>query len=417
MSTTSETGTTAMESVDSFRDRARRWLKDTLPPAPPIHSGEQKSPEVWARSRELQRILHDAGFAGICFPAEYGGLGLTPAHQHAFTEESRPYEMPLALNIPTLTICAATLLDMGNEEQKRVHIAAALRGEELLVQFLSEPRGGSDLAGLTTRADRRDDGWVINGSKIWSSGAYAADYGLCLARTDPTVPKHAGLTMFLVPVNSPGLTIQRITQVDGSTEFCQEFFDDVFVPADAIVGEVNDGWTVASRLLLHERNAVGGGSPYASGALQHAGRDVGALIESARRTGQLDDVRVREDIGEAHAMNLVQNQLIAHIGARIAAGDLAPAGGSIARLFSARNAWHQADAAVRIAGATAATGDEIGGPGLGQAGQEYLYRQAWSLAGGSTEMARNIISERVLGMPREYAADRDVPFKDVEHGR
>ena len=161
MSTTSDTGTIATESVESFRERARHWLEQTLPPAPPIHSGEQKSPEVWARARQLQRILYDAGFAGICFPAEYGGLGLTPAHQRAFTEESRPYEMPLALNIPTLTICAATLLDLGNEDQKRTHIRAALRGEELLVQFLSEPRGGSDLAGLTTRAERRDDGWVL----------------------------------------------------------------------------------------------------------------------------------------------------------------------------------------------------------------------------------------------------------------
>lgn len=416
MSTT-ESATTTTESVDSFRDRARRWLRETLPPAPPVRSGEQKSPEMWARARELQRILYDGGFAGICFPAEYGGLGLSPAHQRAFTEESRPYEMPLALNIPTLTICAATLLDMGSEEQKRTHIAAALRGEELLVQFLSEPRGGSDLAGLTTRADRDGDEWVLNGSKIWSSGAYAADYALCLARTDWQVPKHAGLTMFLVPVHSPGLTIRRITQVDGSTEFCQEFFDDVRIPADAVVGEVDGGWAVASRLLQHERSAVGGASPYASGVGQHSGRDVRALIEIARRTGQLADPRVREDIGEAHAMNLVHDQLIAHVGARIAAGDLAPAAGSIVRLFSARNSWLQSDAALRIAGAAAATGDPGDEPGLGRAGQEYLYRQAWSLAGGSTEMARNIISERVLGMPREDAADRDVPFDQVRRGR
>ncbi|NKY50846.1 acyl-CoA dehydrogenase family protein [Nocardia vermiculata] len=415
--TTASRGSAATESVDSFRDRARRWLADTLPPAPPITSGEQKSPEVWKRARELQRILYDGGFAGICFPTEYGGLGLSAAHQRAFTAESRGYEMPLALNVPTLTICAATLLDMGSEEQKRTHLPAVLRGQEAMVQFLSEPRGGSDLAGLTTRADRRGDRWILNGSKIWSSGAYAADYALCLARTDWEVPKHAGLTMFLLPIDSPGLTIRRITQVDGSTEFCQEFFDDVEIPADAVVGEVNDGWAVASRLLQHERSAVGGGSPYASGAEQHSGRDVRGLIEIARRTGQLDDPRVREEIGAAHAMNMVHDQLIAHVGARIAAGDLPPAAGSVVRLFSARNSWFQSDAALHIAGAAAATGDPGDDPGLGRAGQDYLFRQAWSLAGGSTEMARNIISERVLGMPREYAADRDVPFNQVQRGR
>ncbi|GAA5060394.1 acyl-CoA dehydrogenase family protein [Nocardia callitridis] len=405
-----------IESVESFRDRARRWLADNLPPAPPIHFSEKG--KSWSRARELQRLLYDGGFAGICFPKEYGGLGLTLAHQDAFSTESHDYEMPLAFNIPTLTICAATILDMGSEEQKRTHISAVLRGDELLAQFLSEPRGGSDLAGLTTRADRKGDNWILNGAKIWSSGAYAADYGLCLARTDWTVPKHSGLTMFLVPVQSEGLTLQRITQVDGSTEFCQEFFDDVVLPADSVVGEVNDGWKTATRQLFHERSAVSGASPYASGIQSHRGRDVTTgLLELARRTGQIDDPRVREDIGEASALNLVHDQLTTLITRAITAGSLPPAAGSIVRLSSAQNSWLQADTAVRIAGASAATGEPDKVTGSGQAGQDYLMRQGWSLAGGSTEMARNIISERVLGMPREAAEDRDVPFDQVKHGR
>ncbi|WP_330255701.1 acyl-CoA dehydrogenase family protein [Nocardia sp. NBC_00565] len=414
---TDGTAANDVESVDSFRDRARRWLEDNLPPAPPNQLGEtSKSAAAWTRAKELQRILYDGGFAGICFPKEYGGLGLTPTHQRAFSEESRDYEMPLALNIPTLTICAATILDMGSEEQKRTHISAVLRGEELLVQFLSEPRGGSDLAGLTTRADRKGDSWVLNGAKIWSSGAYAADYALCLARTDWDVPKHAGLTMFLVPVRTPGVTVQQITQVDGSREFCQEFFDDVVLPADAVVGQVNGGWETANRQLFHERSAVGGASPYSSGIQSHSGRDVSGLVDLARRTGQLADPRVREDIGEARALNMVHDQLIARITHGIGSGALPPAAGSIVRLFSAQNSWLQADMAVRIAGASAATGTTADDAGFGQAGQDYLMRQAWSLAGGSTEMARNIISERVLGMPREFAADRDIPFNQVEHG-
>ena len=139
-----------------------------------------------------RRTLYEGGFAGICYPKEYGGLGLTSAYQRAFNEEVVGYEMPMRLQFPTFTICGPTILDMGSEEHKREHLAAAIRGDEVLVQFLSEPRGGSDLAGATTRAERDGDVFVLNGSKIWSSGAYAADYALCLARTDWDAPKHRG---------------------------------------------------------------------------------------------------------------------------------------------------------------------------------------------------------------------------------
>ncbi|WP_280398966.1 acyl-CoA dehydrogenase family protein [Nocardia carnea] len=407
---------TDMEPVDDFRERARAWLRDNLSPAPP-DQGPPDSKDEWDRARELQRKLYDAGFAGICFPKEYGGLGLSPAHQEAFTKESYPYEMPVILNVPTLAICAATLLDLGTEEQKREHLPAVLRGDELLVQLLSEPRGGSDLAGLTTRADRDGDRWILNGSKIWSSGAYAADYGLCLARTNWEVPKHRGLTMFLVPIGAPGVTVQRIKQVTGSTEFCQEFFDDVTLGDEAVVGQVDNGWEAASRLLYHERSAIGGTSPYTSGARPHMGGEDSPVLEIARRLGRLDDIRVREDIGEARAMTVVRDQLIAHITRGIMSGELPPAAGSITRLFSAENSWLQTDMAVKVAGAEAAThapGDPLD---TAKIGTDFLFRAAWSLAGGSTEIARNVISERVLGMPREYAADRDVPFNEVKRGR
>lgn len=408
--------TTEMEPVAEFRERARNWLRDNLPPAP-ADQGPPESKEEWDRIRELQRLLYDGGFAGICFPEEYGGLGLTPAHQQAFTKESYPYEMPVSLNVPTLSICAATLLDLGTAEQKREHLPAVLRGDELLVQLLSEPRGGSDLAGLTTRADRDGDRWILNGSKIWSSGAYAADYGLCLARTNWDVPKHRGLTMFLVPIGAPGVTVQRIKQVTGSTEFCQEFFDDVTLGDDALVGQVDNGWEAASRLLHHERAAIGGTSPYMSGARPHLGGEDSPILGIARQLGRLDDVRVREDIGEARAMMVVRDQLIDHITRSIVAGELPPAAGSITRLFSAENSWLQTDMAVKVAGADSAThapGDPLD---TARIGTDYLFRAAWSLAGGSTEMARNVIGERVLGMPREYAADRDVPFNEVKQGR
>ena len=401
--------------VEEFRLRARRWLKENLPPVPENFALDGDEAQ-WPRARELQRILYDGGFAGICFPAEYGGQGLTLAHQRAFTEESLGYEMPLVLNMPTFAICAPTILDTGSEEQKRRHISAVLRGEEILAQFLSEPRGGSDLAGVTTRAERDGDVWVLNGSKIWSSGAYAADYALCLARTDWDAPKHRGLTMFLMPIHTEGVTIQRIRQVNGSDEFCQEFFDDVVLPADCVLGEVNGGWAVASRQLFHERHAMGGGSPYFSGARPRIGGEVLDLVDLARRTGQLGDIRVREDLGEARAMRLVEQQLIDRVSQAISSGVMEPSAASIIRLFRAESVWFQTDVALRIAGSLGVTGSS-GNPGFGQIGQDYIYRQANGIAGGSAEMARNIISERILGMPREYAADRDVPFREVKQGR
>lgn len=412
--------TTTVEDLKAFRQRARDWLAGNLPKLPPgttawsIHEAQEEDP---SRARELQRRLFEGGFAGLCFPREYGGQGLTREYQRAFTEESAPYEMPLVFNVPTLTILAPTILDFGTEEQKRRHLPAILRGDELWVQFLSEPSGGSDLAGLLTRATRDGDVWVLNGSKIWSTGAYRSDYALCLARTNWQATKHRGLTMFIVKIHQPDIEIQQITMVNGAKEFCQEFFNDVHIPASDVLGEVNDGWTVASRLLYHERDAVGGGSPYASG--QGPGSRSGPqrdLVDLAEATGRGGDPLVRQLVGEAHVNDLVGRQLIDRIGTSIRLGVLPPPAGAIPRLYGGMNAVRRAAIHLELAGrdAVAAPGAEWAGP---PAGVHFVMRQGSCLGGGSTEMARNIISERVLGMPREYAADRDKPFEEVLRNR
>jgi alkylation response protein AidB-like acyl-CoA dehydrogenase len=416
-----------MESVESFRLRARGWLAAHMPRLPEAQELDY-SDDAWPRARALQRLLHDGGFAGICYPVQYGGLGLSPEHQRAFNEECAGYEMPLVLNVPTFSICGPTILDMASEEQKKQHLPAAIRGEEITVQFLSEPRGGSDLAGVTTRATRDGDVFVLNGSKIWSSGAYAADWALCLARTDWEAPKHRGMTMFLVKVHQSGIEIKRIKQINGNTEFCQEFFDDVQIPVSDVVGEINGGWAVASRQLFHERNAVGGGSPYVSGpsGRSRRGPATPALAELARRTGQSGDVHVRELIAEAHTLTRVQQQLINRVVTGMRSDQMPPAAAAVIRLFGGDSASRRAEIGLEVAGAHAAAAgpDEVGaaaapegaGDGL-QYAEAFLMRQAGSLGGGSTEMARNIISERILGMPREYAADRDVPFSQVHQGK
>ncbi|UGQ12280.1 acyl-CoA dehydrogenase family protein [Yinghuangia sp. ASG 101] len=410
--------TAPSESVEAFRTRARAWLAanmprvdpDAVPPLP----GEDD--HLWRRARELQRKLHAGGFAGICFPKEYGGLGLPRAYQDAFTEESAGYEMPVMLNVPTFSICCATLLDVGSEEQKRTHISAAIRGEEVLVQFLSEPGGGSDLAGLLTRAERDGDGWVLNGSKTWSTWAYAADYGLCLARTDSDKPKHDGLTMFLVPTNAPGLTINRIRMVDGSTEFCEEFFDNVRVDASAVVGEIDGGWAVATQQLYHERTAVGGGSPFVSGRGATPNRPKANPFAVAQATKRTADPEVRTMLGDMLTLAAVRKQLQARVAKGIAGGHLPPPSASLLRLFHAEYSMAEDDLALRIAGSLGGFGPDAGPGHTGMAGVSFLGRQGAGLGGGSTEMSRNIISERLLGMPREPAPDRGVPFNQIKRG-
>ena len=405
------------ETVEEFRSRARSWLAANMPRFEPGQAAllVRDAEASWQRARELQKTLYEGGFAGICFPREYGGLGLGYEYKKAFDAESLGYETPLLLNVPSFAICCATILDIGNEEQKRAHIRAALAGDEVLVQLLSEPGGGSDLAGVITRADRRDGRWIINGAKTWSTWAFAADYGLCLARTDWDVPKHQGLTMFLVPLRHPGITINRIRQVNGSVEFCEEFLDDVDVGDDAVVGEPGKGWDVASRQLYHERRAMGDGSEYASGPGIAEAEDVSIdLLSLVDRTNQHDSERVREMIGRVFVHRTVHAQLSEHVFHAVASGSLPPTAGSIIRLSMAAVHDAETDSAQAVAGSAAVVEDDAE---LLDIGTRYLGRQIASIGGGTTEMARNVIGERVLNFPREYAADRGVPFNQVRRNR
>ncbi len=405
------------ESVEEFRQRARVWLAGAMPrlsgTIPDRFDDNRRQVE-----RELQRTLWDGGFAGIGFPTEYGGGGLAPEYQLAFSEESLPYDMPVSLNVPTLGILAATLVDFGTHEQKARHLPAILRGEELWVQFLSEPSGGSDLAGCLTRADRDGDLFIMNGSKIWSSAAFVSDYALCLARTNWDVPKHRGLTMFIVKIHQPGIQVEQIRQVDGSMEFCQEFFDDVPIPVANVLGEVDDGWTVATRLLVHERNAVGGGSPYTSGRAgghESSGQD-DSLAEMARRRGGAGDAHLRQLVAEAHVRGLVGGSLIKRVTSGVSRGQMLPSAGSLLKLFSATNVMRRYEIGLELAGEGAAAWPEGTVEVAQRLSEATLWRQGLSLGGGSNEIQRNIISERLLGMPREFAADRDVPYRDVRRG-
>ncbi|HEY2286093.1 MAG TPA: acyl-CoA dehydrogenase family protein [Streptosporangiaceae bacterium] len=398
-----------------YRAQARAWLAAHLEPrspgdpagADPAHWTEDRD----RRERALQRTLFDGGYAGIAWPRQYGGQGLTAAHQQAFDDEAQGFRVPEfgILGRTTWGICVPTMLAHAAPDFLARHVPRVLAGEELWVQFFSEPEAGSDLAGVRTRATRDGDRWILRGSKVWSSGAYYADYGLCLARTNWDVPKHRGLTWFAVQVDQPGITVQPLRQINERAEFCQEFLDDVEVAEDDVIGEVNQGWTVARTMLVMERQ-VGARTKLrpATGDRQSAAD----LVALARQAGRTADPHVQDLIARAHILDVVQ----AELGMRVA--DLAAAGAR----DPASLACYPKLAAGMYTPARAMMGVEIGGSsGLTWADGEsqpqvvmdYLSARGQSIAGGTNEMMRNVISERVLGLPREPAVDTGRPFSEV----
>lgn len=420
------------EDVKSFRERARQWLPEVVATFEVddedlVVGTDDSAHRRAARAKAFQAALFEGGFAGIVFPPEYGGLGLTVAHRDAFNAEVRaagPKAVAL-LNLVggiwglSIGMIAPTMLEFGTEEQKCTYIPQMLRGEKLWAQMLSEPTGGSDLAGAITRATRDGDQYLINGSKVWTSQADFSDMAVLLARTDWSVPKHRGLSLFIISLDSPGLTINPLRLVSGGTGFCQEFFDDMPVPVANVLGAENDGWNVASRLLVHERNAVGGGSPFHSMSVGGAARGTatggGSLKDLAKEMGNSSDLEVRQRVAEVHALGTVSGQLARRVMQATAKGIMPPAAGSLLRLFGSTVGVAASDAGMAVAGVNAVIwpGDRSA-PGSAL-GVGYLGRQGGSMASGTAEIQRNIISERVLGLPREPATDRDVPFEQVRH--
>ena len=409
--------------LEAYRHAARDWLAANVAPlvdgADPFDAMTEA--EAVAHARRLQRQLFDGGYAGIVFPHEYGGQGLTAVHQRCFTREALRYQSPLRFNMSTVAIIGPTLLEFGTEEQKRAHMPAILRGDEFWAQLLSEPTGGSDLAGAVTTATRDGDTWILRGAKTWTSGGHLRDRGLCLARTDWDAPKHRGLSMFIVDLHQSGVTVRPIRQANGAAEFCEEYFDDVELPATALVGQEGEGWAVASRMLFHERSAVGGSTIYAA-RITGRRRGVGGarrqaeLVARARVTGRATDDGVRQLVAEAHVVTTVRAHLIERITAGIRTGALPGSAAAITKLFTATAAAQVATIGVDVAGTDAVVAPTPSAPTVSYGGH-YLVRQATSIGGGTNEMQRNNISERVLGMPRERSEDRDRPFSEVRQNR
>jgi alkylation response protein AidB-like acyl-CoA dehydrogenase len=406
-------------SVESYRSEARAWLENNLERRAPRDSAVrslwdtfERSADELAAQRELQRRVYEAGYAGITWPKDYGGQGLDAAHERAFAEEARAFVLPDlgVVGGATFHVCAPTMLAHASPAFLRRHIPRILAGDELVAQFFSDPDAGSDLAGVRTQAVRDGDRWILNGSKIWSSGAYYADVGMCLARTDWDVPKHRGLTWFLVPTRASGVTIERIRQINGNAEFCQEYFTDVELTDDDVIGRVNDGWTVTQTMLLYERG--GGPARGESGRPAAPGvrRDV---VELAEAVDGLGDPAVRDLLAQIHVDDLARAALGRRLGTLMAANPTTAANlASYAKLAAGIFDPVRANQMMRVAGQHALGWRNPTSPGAAAA-LGLLNSRFMAIAGGTSQMQRNTIGERVLGLPREPSFDTRKPFRDV----
>ena len=383
------------EAEQAFRAELRAWLSETIPTLPP-----KPSRDDWPARREYdthwQRLLYDADYAGINWPKEYGGRGATPTEHLIYLEESERAKAPyVGVNFVGLLHAGPTLIAEASDEQRQNHLPKILRGEEVWCQGFSEPGAGSDLASLRCRAVRDGDDYVINGQKIWTSHAEVADFCELLVRTDPDAPKHKGISWLIVPMNSPGIEIRPLRTLVGSTEFSEVFFDDVRVPVENRVGAENDGWRVTMVTLSFERGTAFVSDVINSMVMLHD------VTDHARKSGAWDDAGLRREIGHLSAELDALWALIKQ-GVSEATRDGVPGpGASVFKLRYSEVRLRVGDLAVRLLGRGSFAMTDLDGPGSGFLVEDWLNSLSYTIAAGTSQIQRNIVAERILGLPKE----------------
>lgn len=417
MTTTQE----AAIDVEEYRAKAREWLAANAPKRgaaegagrPSAEMGSEEERRSIERAKEFQKKLAEAGFAGITYPKEYGGAGLTPKHQAAFNAEvaAGGYVLPTFPMYIGQGMCLPTIFTHGTEDQKQRFMPGLIDGSEIWSQLFSEPGAGSDVAGLQMRAERHDDEWILNGQKVWTTGAHYSEWGEVIVRTNPDLPKHQGLTMFLVDLRAPGVTVRPLRQITGEAHFNEVFFDDVRVPDDQRLDEVGNGWKVALTTLMNERMAIGGAGG-GGGPRRQAGEN--ALVRLAREFGLWDDGEHRDRV-----MNLyVQQRVFSMLRERMAMAARKSIPGpefSMLKLIGARLSAAQSELSSSLAGASAGAWEGSGSPGE-LASMALLNSRSGKIAGGTDEVMLNILGERVLGLPQDPRVDKEVPFRELKVG-
>ena len=397
--------------VDALVAQVECFLREHLP-ADWVAAIDREDPEALAAARDQLDLtqwwvdLADAGYVTPTWPKEYGGLGVPARVGGTVARTLGRYKVPRFTNPVGVDLAGPAIIRLGTEEQKQRFLRPIARHQEIWCQLFSEPGSGSDLAGLATRAVRDGDTWVVNGQKVWTSLGHLASFGILLARTDPNVPKHNGITAFLMPMKEPGVTVRPLRQITGDAEFCEVFFDDARVEDWMRLGEVDEGWRVAISVLMNERSAGSGSGAALPGTV--TGRSVEALI---RRHAQVTDPVLRQRLAQAYIEDRLLSMTNQRAAARRRAGQQGPEG-SVTKLFYSEQTQRLQNLAVDLEGTYAQAWPE---------GDRWLQNTAWSLvrvrartiAGGTSEVQRNILGERVLGLPKEPEVDRSIPWSEV----
>ena len=399
-----------------FRALARKWIEANRPDdlmrdlaaADEIKDRDQRTAALVKAAKAWQKKKADAGFACLTWPKEYGGRAATPIQRVIWDQEEGKYG---ALSGPFAIgqgMCGPTVMAYASEDQKRRYLPPLASGEEVWCQLFSEPAGGSDLAGLRTKAERDGDDWIINGQKIWTTGAHFSDYGILITRTDPTLPKHKGLTMFFLDMKSPGVEVRPIKQASGHSGFNEVYFTNVRIPDAQRLGKVNDGWNVSLTTLMNERFSIG--ARLATGVPEFF--DFASDTKMADGTLAIDDKAVRENLAtwaaRANGLKYTSYRAIS----ALSRGERPGPENSIGKLVAAPMMQDIAMYALELQGQMGAVARDDASP-AGKLYQMLYGAIGMRIAGGTDEVMRNIIAERVLGLPGDIRVDKDLPFNKV----
>jgi alkylation response protein AidB-like acyl-CoA dehydrogenase len=386
-----------------YRAQVRGWLDQHKSEAP-VLAGEgalQDESEIIAARRAWQGKLAEGGLAGVTWPKEYGGQGLGPIEQVICNQEIARAKVPGILDAIGVGMLGPTIIAHGTDEQKGRYLGPMLHGDEVWCQLFSEPAAGSDLAAVQTRARLQDDGsWRLSGQKVWTTNAQFAAYGLLLARTDSDVPKHKGLTMFIVPIDAPGVTVRGLRQISGEAEFNEVFFDDVAIAADAVVGGVGNGWGTALTTLMFERVTIGLGS---EGMGYNSNRFAEAIAADAEARR---DPEVRHQLGEIASELLAVRFTGYRTLSALQKGQVPGPESGLAKITIVNGAIKAGDLIADVVGPDALAEDS-----------EWAYMISFlpglKSAGGTEEILRNTVGERVLGLPPAPRLDKGIPFSEL----
>jgi alkylation response protein AidB-like acyl-CoA dehydrogenase len=402
----------------AFRAEVRAWLDANAERLAPGESNpnvtlERSEPGTVKRAQAWQAKKAAARWTGITWPKEYGGRGGTPMQSLIWNQEERNYKTPLNLFAIGIGMLGPTIMTHGTEAQKQRYLAPMLSGEEIWCQLFSEPAAGSDLAGLRTSAARDGDDWVINGQKIWTTGAHFCKWGMVVCRSDVNVPKHAGMTYFIVDMQAPGVEIRPIKQINGASGFNEVFFSDVRVPDANRVGAENQGWKAALTTLMNERAAIGAGA---------GGPTFGEVLRLATRTDwngrpAIEDGAVRDRLARFYVRSKGLEYTAYRTQTALSRGQTPGPESSIIKLVGAVLRQEMAGFGIDMLGFAGTIGDPDAAVDEAMWQETYLSSPGLRLAGGTDEILRNIIAERVLGLPPEIRVDKGMAFKDIPTGR